>query len=117
MLDHGRHRPVPVEQLELEEGWSLVTPLPRAVESPVVAAVVETDARVVQAHQHVALVEGIDRESFPALSAERAILGHANVRLAIPAELVRAPCGTRNLDPGRPEADLRRTPLERAGLV
>src|SRR6476619_1782196 len=88
-----------------------------AVEGPRVAAVVESDARVVLADEDVLRVEGVDRDVLSRLGTEGAILGDATVRLSTARELVATALGARDLHRARMEADSVGTPLERSGLV
>src|SRR6187455_3430631 len=88
------------------------------VKGPRVAAVVESDARVVLADEDVLRVEGVDRDVLSRLGTEGAILGDATVRLSTAArELVAAALGARDLHSGRMEADTVGAALERSGLV
>src|SRR6476619_6437508 len=88
-----------------------------AVEGPRVAAVVESDARVVLADEDVLRVERVDRDVLSRLGTEGAILGDATVRLSTARELVAAALGAGDLHSGRTEGDTVGAALKGSGLV
>ena len=75
----------------LVEGRDAVAPVSAAVEGEVEAAVVEADPAVVLACEQIVRIERIEGDRLLRLTAERAILVHSLVPLAVPSGAAEGP--------------------------